>query len=93
MTPKPETKESVERKGFEIPEGFLHSLSLLPHKDKKAVEEIKRRCKEVEGYVDRLGLSNKHSAVITDGNLAVSWMDDWSNNHQATKPVSYFLVT
>ena len=75
------------KKEFEIPKEFLDGLS------GPAAEGIKKQCKEVETLVAKLGISNEHSAVITDGDLSISWRNYWKDESRAAKSVSRFLVT
>lgn len=78
----------VENEGFKIPQDFLDGASLL-----RNGEEIKEKCERVQKLVVKLGISNECSAVITDGDLSVSWKNYWEAGHQVTKSVSDFLVS
>jgi hypothetical protein len=80
----------VENKVFEIPQKFLDHISSL---DEEAEAEIKKLCGKIKELVDRLGISNKFSAVVTDGDLSIGWEDYWKVDRRAAKSVSDFLVT
>jgi hypothetical protein len=82
--------EPAKRKRFEIPEEFLDHLPSL--QDKKAVEVIKELCRQVEGFAEKLGISDQCVGFVTDGDLAISWRDYWTEEHRAGKSVSYFYV-
>lgn len=43
--------------------------------------------------MEKLKISDKCAAFVTDGNLAISWGTYWTEERQATKSVSYFRVT
>ena len=61
-------------------------------KNKKAVEAIEEQCAKIQELVVKLDISNKHSAVITDGDLAVSWRKYWDADRRTAKSVSDLLV-
>ena len=86
-----EFKAGAERKGFEIPQEFLDDISSWD--DMGAAVEIRKLCGKVQEIVTRLGISTKPSAVITDGNLSVSWRKYWEQGRRVTKSVSGFLAT
>ena len=75
------------KKEFEIPEEFFAGLS------DEVAKEVRELCSKVEKAVAELGISTEHSAVITDGDLSVSWRDYWEDASKAAKSVSCFHVT
>ena len=78
---------SEAKKRFEIPKEFFDGLP------EEAAEGIKEQCKEVETLVAELGISNEHSAVITGGDLSISWRTYSEDASRAAESVSCFLVT
>jgi len=80
------TDEAVKRKKFEIPKAFENHLSLL--QGQTMVDVIRGLCRKVEELVDKLGISDECIAFITDGDLAISWRDYWTEERQVTKSVS-----
>jgi len=80
----------VTNKEFEIPKEFREHISTF---GKDTAEVIEEQCEKVEKVVARLGISHTFSAVITDGDLAVSWKDYWREDRRAAKSVSDFPVT
>ena len=84
MTTKP-----IKRKAFEVPEGFMEHLSSI--KDKALVGEIQVLCERVKDLVANLGISDDCLGFIIDGDLAMSWRDCFSEEHQRTLCVSYSL--
>ena len=87
MTDKP-----VKREKFEIPQSFRKSLSLLNKTNSKEVTKIRRLCREIEKVVAKLGISDQCTAFITDGDLAISWENYWTEERRAAKSVSRFEV-
>jgi len=85
------TDEPVKRKKFEIPKAFEDHLTLL--QDQMTVEVIRGLCRKVKELVDMLGISDECIAFVTDGDLAISWRDYWTEERRATKSVSESLVT
>ena len=84
------TDEPVKMEKFEIPKKFHDHLSSL--QDQKTVEVVKGLCRQVEENVVRLGISDQCTAFITDGDLAISWEDYWTEERRAAKSVSRFEV-
>jgi sulfur carrier protein ThiS len=78
------------KEGFKIPDVFLDHVSSLP--DSTAAEEIKEQCGKVEELVAKLGVSTKSFAVITDGDLSISWEKYWDVDRRGFKLVSKFLI-
>ncbi|KAF9788657.1 hypothetical protein BJ322DRAFT_1050312 [Thelephora terrestris] len=68
------------KEGFKIPDVFLKHVSSLPN---SAAEEIKERCGKVQELVGKLGVSTKSLAVITDGDLSISWEKHWDMDPRA----------
>ena len=87
MTDKP-----VQREKFKIPQNFHRHLSLLAETNKKEVTKVKRLCRDIEKVVAKLGISDQCTAFITDGNLAISWDNYWTEERRAAKSVSRFEV-
>lgn len=84
------TDEPVKRKRLEIPDEFQKYLESLP--DQAAVDVIKQLCRRVEDLVEKLGISAQCFAFVTDGGLAISWIDYWDRERRETKLVSRFRV-
>lgn len=82
--------EPVEGKRFEIPKEFRDHLSSL--QDRGKAEELEKLCDRVEELAASLGISNKPSAVVTSGDLAVSWRDYLDTDRRAAKTVNKFGV-
>ena len=82
------TDEPVERKKFEIPEGFREHLESL--QDKEAVGRINELCRRVEKLVAQLGISDQCTGFVTDGDLAITWRDYWTKERRLAKSVGHF---
>jgi len=78
MTPKP-----VKRKAFKVPEKFLEQL-----KGKALANEATALCERVEQLVAEMGVADECTGFITDGDLAVPWVECFSREHQRSKMVS-----
>jgi len=81
------TEQPVKRKAFKVPEEFLAHLSSL--EDESMVAKIRALCDRVEQLVAELGISDECIGFITDGDLAMSWNDYFSEEHQEAKSVSH----
>ena len=79
------TEQPAKRKAFEIPKEFLAHLSSLG--DGPLVTKILGLCKRVEELVAELGISDECIGFMTDGDLAISWKDCFSEEHRNTKSV------
>jgi hypothetical protein len=78
------------KEGFKIPDVFLKHVSSLPN---STAEEIKEQCGKVQELVGKSGVSTKSLAVITDGDLSISWEKYWNVDPRAFRLVSKFLIT
>ena len=83
--------EEFQEKEFEIPEEFLKTMDSWKNQD--TVKKIKEQCDRVKRLVVELGIPATHSAVILDGDLAVTWGDYWTENRRLAESVSDLLVT
>jgi hypothetical protein len=78
-----------EEKVQDTPRSSENHLSLL--QDRKAVEAIKELCMQVKDLTDMmLGISDQCTASVTDGDTLGDY--SWTQEHRATKSVSYFCV-
>ena len=82
--------EPVKRKEFEIPQEFRDHFGSF--RDTKAKDKIEELCNRVEEHVVRLGISDKCTGFVTDGDLAISWRHYWTDERRAAKSVGYFRV-
>ena len=73
----------VKGRAFEIPQRFLKGLSSV--KDAGLVSEIRVLCERVERLVAELGVSDQCIGFITDGDLALPWMDCFSEENQGAE--------
>lgn len=81
------TERPVKGKAFKVPEEFLAHLPSL--KDEPLVSKIRALCERVERLVAELGISDECVGFITDGDLAISWEDCFSEENRETKSVSH----
>lgn len=78
------------KEGFKIPDVFVKHVSSLPN---SMAQEIRQLLVKVQELVAKREVSTKATAVITDGDLSISWKTYWDVGRRAAKSVSEFLVT
>jgi len=76
----------IKGKAFKVPQQFLKDLSSI--KDEGLASEIRVLCERVEQLVAELGISDECIGFITDGDLALPWMDSISEENQEKQWVS-----
>lgn len=82
--------QEIDPKGkkFEIEKEFYDSPQ-----DVKTKEEIKNLCDKIQDLAIKLRIPNEHSAVITDGDLAIKLSTYWEMDRREARSVSEFLIT
>jgi len=84
------TEQPVKREAFNILEEFLAHPSSL--EDELLVVKIRALYNRVEQLVAELGISDERIGFVTDGDLAISWEDYFSEENQETESVSHSQV-